>query len=395
MKTLKTFSRSSRAALVISLLTFFALLTAPPISAQDEEIDPDREEAVRLINENKYLEALPILEKIILSYPNDADLWAHFGIAIISNSIILETPEERKEEQARAVKALKRAQQLGTDNLRALDLLDQFEDADGTDNFMAADPEVEKALREGEAFFGRGEYEDAYKAYERAHKLDPKNYEAALFMGDCFYARKMYKEAEPWFAMAAALDPDREMAHRFWGDALLEQKKFREAREKFIDAAIADPYGRMSWSSLNQWAETSGGSFGFYEVVPPGNEVGGTIVVDEKLLRTEDGTIHWREYSRTRNRLEPGAEVPTFKTDIAAWKSVAAAFRKDLKEGRVRYPDAGLVKLLRIDDEGLVEVYVLLQRPYPHFSDYYPEFKKNNRAKIRDFIIRYILFADK
>jgi tetratricopeptide (TPR) repeat protein len=400
MKRQHTFPRSSWTALALSLLILFALLTAPPVFAQDEEIDPEREEAVRLINENKYLEALPILEKIMLSYANDADLWAHFGIAIIANSIVLATPEERKEEQARAVKALKRAQQLGTDNVRALDLLDQFEGADGTDNFMAAEPEVEKALREGEAYFGRGEYEDAYKAYERAHKLDPKNYEAALFMGDCYYARKMYQEAEPWFAKAVELGPEREMAHRFWGDALLEQKKFAEAREKYINAAIADPYGRMSWSGLSRWAESSGGKFGFYEITPPGNEIGGTIEIDGKLLRQEDGTIHWREYVRTLDKLELGeapadSDVPKFKTDIAAWKSVAAAFREDLKEGKIRYPDAGLVNLLKVEDEGFLEAYELLQRPYPHFSDYYPEFRKDNRGKLRDFIIKYMLFAGK
>ncbi len=395
-----SFPRALRPAIAFSIVAFLVLFAGPQIRAQDEEVDPDREEAVRLINENKYLDALPILEKIILSYPDDADLWAHFGIAIIQNSVVLATPEERKDEQARGLKALKRAQQLGTDNVRALDLLDQFEDADGSDNFEAADPEVEKALREGEAYFGRGDYENAYKFYEKAHKLDPKNYEAVLFMGDCFYARKMYKEAEPLFAKAVDLDPDREMAHRFWGDSLLFQKRYAEAREKFIDAAIADPYGRMGWSSLSQWAEEAEEKFGFYEIVPPGNEIGGTIKIDEKLLREDDGTLHWREYTKTRNKLEPGvspsgAELPKFSTELAAWKSVATAFRQDLRAGKVRYPDQGLVNLIRLDDEGLLESYILLLRPYDHFGDAYEGYRKTNRKKIRDFIVRYILFADR
>lgn len=389
----------NRFAICITLFAVLTMFASAPALAQDEEAAADREEAVRLINENKYLEALPILERIILSYPDDAELWAQFGIAIISNSVVLSTIEERKEEQARGIKALKRAQQLGTENERALDLLDQFEGADGSDNFETDNPEVEKALREGEAFFGRGDYDNAFKSYEKAHKIDPKNYEAVLFMGDCFYAQKRYAEAVPYFEKAVAIDPDREMAYRFWGDALLYQEKFAEAREKFIEAVIADPYSRMVWSSLREWAEATESSFEFYEIVPPGNEIGGTITIDAAKLSADDGSIHWKEYDKTLLKLAAAAKdgeanSPTFTADIAAWKSVADAFRKDLKAGKIKYPDSGLVNLLRISDEGLLESYILLLRPYEHFGDDYQEYRKQNKARIRIFLIKYVLYQD-
>lgn len=97
MKGIRVIVRKALPALMLAAL--LSTWSVQPASAQDE--DPDREEAVRLIDENKYLEALPILERIILSYPDDAELWAHFGVAIISNSVTLTTPEERKEEQER------------------------------------------------------------------------------------------------------------------------------------------------------------------------------------------------------------------------------------------------------------------------------------------------------
>ncbi|MCO6509637.1 MAG: tetratricopeptide repeat protein [Aridibacter famidurans] len=393
MQFKNTFRKTALAGLA-ALLLFLSIPSA--VVAQDDDEDPDRAEAIRLIEENKYLEALPILERIILSYPNDAELWAQFGIALITNSTVLLTPEERKAEQEKAIKALKRAKQLGTENDRALDLLEQFENADGSDNFMSDNPEVEKALREGEAFFGRGEYDAAFKAYERAHKLDPKSYEAVLFMGDCFYAQKKYKEAEPWFAKAVAIDPDREMAHRFWGDALLYQEKFSEARDKFVDAIIAEPYGRMGWSSLSRWAESTETDLGVYQIVPPGNEDGGPIEIDAGLLKTEDGTVHWREYSKALAARPTVSSVPLprFEDDIAAWRSVAAAFRKDLKAGKIKYPDHNLVNLIRLDDLGLLETYVLLVRPQDHYGEDYVAYREKNREKIRTFILRFVIVSE-
>ncbi|HUF04807.1 MAG TPA: tetratricopeptide repeat protein [Aridibacter sp.] len=389
------FKSTALKAAIMGLAALLFFLSIPSAAlAQDE--DPDRAEAIKLIEENKYLEALPILERIILSYPSDAELWAHFGIALITNSTVLLTPEERKTEQEKAIKALMRAKQLGTDNDRALDLLDQFESADGSDNFISDDPEVEKALREGEAYFGRGEYDEAFKAYERAHKIDPKSYEAVLFMGDCFYAQKKFKEAEPWFAKAVALDPDREMAHRFWGDALLLQEKYGEARDKFVDAIIAEPYGRMGWSSLARWAESTETELGVYQIVPPGNDDGGPVEIKADLLKAEDGTVHWREYSRALAARPMAASVPLpkFADDIAAWRSVAAAFRKDLKAGRIKYPDHNLVNLIRLDDLGLLEAYVFLVRPRNHYGADYVAYREKNREKIRTFILRFVIISE-
>lgn len=383
----------ARRAAVAALAIFLAFAVSPRVSlAQDDTLDPERTEAERLFSQGKLLAALPILERIILTYPNDAELWAKFGMAIISNSASLNDPDGRKEEQERGVKALKRAKQLGTENVRALDMLDQFEKASGFDNFVSDNPEVEKALREGEAFFGRGEYDEAFKAYERAYTLDPKNYQAVLYMGDCYYARKMYAEAEPWFAKAVEIDPNRETAQRYWGDALLNQRRLPEARDRFIEAIIASPWERLSWSSLDRWADAAKKDLYFIQVAPPGAEIGGPIEIKDRLLREDDGTINWREYTRTRSRLDPlGGSSPKLEDDVAAYRSVADAFRKELKAGKIRYPDPGLVNLLRLVDDGFLEAYVFIVRPYDHYKASYASYREKNRKVLRDFILRYVV----
>lgn len=209
---------------------------AASLSATQEDVNSLRRKALELADKNLYLEAFPILEKIADSFPNDVDVWTDYGISPSTRAVTEQNPDLRKPFFKRAYEALSRAKKLGSENTIAMSLLDNLSpDGDNGDNFMSENPEVEKALREGEAFFGRGDYDKAFIAYEKAYKLDPKSYEAALFAGDCFYAQKKYAESEPWFAKAVAIDPDRDLAYRFWGDALLGQKKIAEAREKFID----------------------------------------------------------------------------------------------------------------------------------------------------------------
>ncbi|MEZ5427307.1 MAG: tetratricopeptide repeat protein [Pyrinomonadaceae bacterium] len=377
-------------------LRFFLILGLIPASvglapAQRESAETQKDQAMELIGQGRYIDALPILEKIILSYPDDAELWAQFGLAIIVNASTVADTELRKEQHTRGVKALERAKQLGTENVRALDLLDQFKNNEGADNFIDENPEVEKALREGEAFFGRGDFDSAFESYEKAYKLNPKSYEATLFMGDSRYSQKRYAEAEIWFAKATVLDPNREMAFRFWGDALMHQRKFSEARDKFIEAMIASPYSRMTWETLRNWGENVGREFSPYDITPPGNALGGELKIDEKLLRADDGTDLWKIYKEAVGH----KSSVSFAEETAVWRKLAGAMRLGLKEGRIKYPDSGLVNLVRIDDEGFIEPYILLMRPRENFGEAYEGYREKNREKLRLFIIKRFLNMEK
>ncbi len=379
---------------LIANLAFAQSNAAKPAAATEAQ----KAEASGLIDENRYIQALPIFEKIASSYQTDAEFLARYGVAIISNSVTLTTPEARKTERIRGIQILEKARKLGSNDIKALDMLERFpSDGGEDDNFSSDNPAVERALREGEAFFGRAEYDKAFAAYEKAYKLNPKSYEAVLFMGDSLYAQKKYKESEVWFARAVAIEPNREMAHRFWGDALLAQGKNTEARDRFIEGLIAEPFARISWESLSKWSDIAQVRLAPIEIMPPNGDVAGEIVVDEKLLKTEDGTIHWKLFKKTRDEQLLGKLATnqryTLADELVAWEKTAEAARIDLKAGKLKYPDKSIVNLIKLDDAGALEPYILFLRPREDFEQDFFDYRKKNRDKLKRFVVEFIIGA--
>ena len=66
-----------------------------------------------------------------------------------------------------------------------------------------------------------------------------------------------------------------------------------------------------------------------------------------------------------------------------------------MRNDSIKYPDSGLINLLRLDDEGLLEPYILLVRPHENFGEDYLSYREKNRGKIREFIVRYVLMTEK
>jgi len=378
---------------VFLLLVNIGLAQTPPAPALTEDKAALRAKAFEFVRQNRYLDALPLLEKLAPLYPNDADIWAQYGIALGTQSMTIAAPAERKSARIKAYNALAKARDLGTKSQIALSILDQIP-PDGSDDTLAeTDHEFEKNIREGEAYFGRGEYDKAFAAYEKALKIDPKSYGAVLFMGDCLYAAGKYKESEVWFAKAVGMDPDREHAYRFWGDALMNQKKNLEARDKFIGALIAEPFSRLTWDRLVTWVAETGTKAVPQPVNPPGNGVNGEIVLDEKLLKPEDGSIHWRKYNEMRasQLIANGSKRRTLADESAIFRKIAEVARGEMKSGKIKNPHPSLVNLVKLDDAGLVESYVLLLRADDDVLEDYESYRDKNRDKLRKFIIEFLL----
>ncbi len=389
--------------LALVSLFFVALLGIHQSAAAQNppgSVTAERAKAMAFVDQNRYLDAYPILEKIAPLLPNDADVWTHYGIAIASRSVTLSDAGERKAERRRAHAALSKAKQLGTTHVTALAFLDQMEpDGGDEDNFSAAHPDVEKALREGESFFGRGEYEKAFASYERAYKLDPTSYEAVLFMGDCRYAQKRYAESEPLFAKAAALNRDRELAYRFWGDALLNQNKLPEATEKFIDAFIADPYSRHSWENINKLTQKHGKQFNVKGIFPPGTDDFGGIKIDAVEISENDGTKLWLKYSETRAawrsslflKENPGVSYRhSLKEELAALMAVAGAAETAIKAGSLKNPHHSLTTVIELRNKQILEPYILLLLADDGIAEDYEAYRDKNRDKLRRFLREHV-----
>lgn len=384
--------------LTVCLLLFsFVSQTAAQQETKTQDKTALRKQALELVNQNRYLDALPILEKAVPFYPNDAEFLAHYGIAILARSATLKSAEERKIERIKGYNVLVKAQELGAKNVVALNLLDQLSPDGGEEDNFGGDPEFEKHLREGESFFGRGEYDKAFAAYEKAYKINPKSYEAALFLGDSLYAGGKYKESESWFAKAVAIEPNREQAYRFWGDALMNQKKTAEARDKFVDAFVAEPFSRLTWDRLGRWFNETGAKSTPLEIAPPGNENIGAIKIDETLLKADDGTLSWKLYNDARKAqvVAAGSGARTLAGEVAAYRKVAEAFRNNLKSGKIKYPDRNLSNLVRLDAAGLLEAYVFLLRADENIAEEYDGYRAKNRDKLRRFVIEFLLGMSK
>lgn len=388
----------------ILIVSVFLLLGTPAFTSGQTKAQTtaDRREAFELIKQNRYLDALPLLKKIAATDPTDGDFWAYYSFAVYTRSQTLESAEARQTERLAALLLARKAEQLGSKNRLVLQLLETIPSDGGNDKF-AENADVNQALQEGEAFFGRGEFEKALTAYQRALKLDPKNYEATVFAGDTFFARRMYAESESWFAKAANIAPDREIAYRFWGDALRLQGKSEEAIDKYVEALIAEPNSRLSQENIIGCAEENDG-WNPTVVTPPGGKPSGEILFDEAKLKTEDGTRNWLRYRQMRELWQkqlfkkefPAKEYRhTLREEAAALRIVAEAAKSDLQKGNVKTLDENLVNLIKINDAGLLEAYILFVRPNDEISEDYVKYRETNRNWLRRFITEFLIGAKK
>src|SRR6476469_2222079 len=227
--------------------------------AQTPEDQANRERAIQLYLQNKFTEAIPLLEKLVKVYPNDAVIWEELGWAtfVVSESLTDEQKRTSGRDHARA--ALLRAQELGDHSNLLRAGLEALSAPAALSATFSANKDANAAMLEGEAAHVRGDFDKAIAAYERALKLDPTLYLAALWIGDMYF-KKGYQETDTnvrdgslnkageWFARAIAINENLETAHRYWGDALVLQGRSKEAMAKFIDGIIAEPGNRNAYA---------------------------------------------------------------------------------------------------------------------------------------------------
>ena len=250
--------------------------TKPPIEThEDEATKALRLQAVDLYRSGKFVDAMPLLEKLAAINPSDFVVKEHWAYCILQYSTTLTDPEARKKNRLRARALGLEAKKLG-DHGEMLEILLSIPD-DGSDPKFSERKEVDDAMKVAEASFAKGELAKAREGYLHVLELDPKNYEAAVFVGDVYFKEHAYNSAGEWFDRAVKINPDRETAYRYWGDALAAGGKNDQAREKYINAVIAEPYNRPPWSALRQWAS---------RVNQPFNAI---ILENKSSAKTQDG----------------------------------------------------------------------------------------------------------
>ena len=397
----------SHRKLLVTLLTllFLSIVIASPTQAQTEGTAELKRQAAALLKENKYTEALPTLEKIAAAEPNDGETQFFLAFALIGQATNTKDNAARKALRVRARQAFVKAKALNYDEPK-IDAMILGLPEDGSDSpGFTSNAKANQLMEEGEALFSQGKPDEALKKYQEALELDPKLYSAALFSGDIYLQKEDYAKAEIWYQKAIAIDPNKETAYRYSATPLMKQRKIDEARDRYIEAFISEPYNRFARGGLIQWGQATQTSLAHPEITIPTN-----VTFDDKgdakvnldasalLGGKDDGSFAWISYGATRStwRKEKFAKTfpneKTYRHSLAeeadALRSVLSVATADKKDKKL---SPSLTKLKKLDEEGLLESYILLAQPDEGIAQDHPAYLKQNREKLRRYMLQYVV----
>ena len=401
-----------RSIALLRIAVFLALLAACSCVASAQAKPPEdeatvalRRQALDLYRAGKFVEAMPLLEKLSGITPTDFVAREHWAYCILEYSKTVANPEARKKARLQARTLGFQAKEQG-DQGELLQVLLSIPE-DGSDLKFSDRRDVDDAMKKAEADRARGDLDKAREGYLHVLELDPKNYDATVFVGDVYFSQHTYNSAGEWFARAIKIDPRRETAYRYWADALAMAGKNDEAREKYINSVIAEPYNRTPWSALRQWSDRIKQPFNAIilqnksSVTTAGGNT--SVVLDEHSLKAGDPEVAgWVAYSGTlvawqkeKFKKEFPSE-PTYRRSLKeetealdAMVNVLAPDAASLK--RAEKLDPSLLALIQIDHEGLLEAYVLLNRADREIARDYPAYRDAHHDKLYRYVDEFVL----
>jgi tetratricopeptide (TPR) repeat protein len=398
---------SHRKSLVTLLVFSFsvALASATTRAQTNESVIELRRRASELVKETRYTEALPILEKIATLEPDDGETQFFLGFALIGQAQNTKDESARKALRVRARNAFVKAKSLKFYEPRLDALIDGLpEDGSDAPEFSSSS-KAHALMEEGEALYARGKPDEALKKYQQALEIDPKLYYAALFSGDIYLKKQDFAQAEMWYQKAIAIDPTKETAYRYSATPFMKQRKMEEARGRYVEAFITEPYNGFARAGLIQWAEATQTMLAHPKIDIPTDitfdENGNAKVnLDAATLAsgTDDGSFAWLSYGIARSiwRKEKFAKTfPGEKNYRHSLAEEADALRSVIStatsDKRTKTLSSSLATLKKLDEAGLLEAYILMARADEGIAQDHPPFLKQNRDKLRRYVVEYVL----
>ncbi len=371
----------------------------------DTNLKELKQKVAELTKQTRYTEALPLLEKIVAAEPNNAEMNFYLGFALFAQANMTIETSEKQALRVKARNAFIRAKELGVQE-PVVEALIQSLPPNGSDTGSFSQNLLANAVMiEAESLFGQGKLDEALKDYQKALGLDPKLYHAALFSGDVYMQRGDFTQASAWYEKAIAIDPTKETAYRYSATPLMKQGKTEAARERYIEAFITEPYNRFARAGLIQWGQVTKTALGHPQIDIPTNVTfdakgDAKINLDASVLLSakDDGSFAWISYGVTRStwRKEKFANVfpneRVYRHSLAeeadALRSVIALATADKKSKKL---SSSLAMLKQLDDEGLLEAYILLARPDDGIAADYAAYLKANRDKLHRYIAQHVI----
>ncbi|MDT5062241.1 MAG: hypothetical protein QOH63_2700 [Acidobacteriota bacterium] len=425
LKQTETPSRQRSVAVCVVVLVGLLICVVPrTTSAQGTpDYQEQRQRALLLYDQNKFTDAIPILEKLVKIKSDDMVVLERLGWATFVVSGSIQDPQERRKARERARTFLLRAKELGDDSELLRAGLEGLSRPDPGDLAFSSNKEADRAMREGEEAHTKGDLDKAIAAYQRALQLDPKLYLAALYIGDMYFKKGYQARADDtraknelldksgeWFARAIAIEENVETAHRYWGDALMLQGKQREAMIKFIDAIIAEPGNRNGYMGLSQWAERNQVNMSHPKIeipvkLSPSGDKKLEVSFDPALRDSPDGTGAWEQYGLVRAKwvAEDFAKAfpneqayrHTLREETEALRKVAEVASEWLKSGKIKSLSPSLAALVKLNEAGLLEPYIFYTRVDQGIARDYEAYRQANRDKLRRYWAEFVIASRK
>jgi tetratricopeptide (TPR) repeat protein len=203
----RNFSRVSAlpcALIVLTLLVGFA-------HGQSEDVTALRAQGQLLLDQYKYVDAVPIYERLVKLIPDDPIAWRNLASSLLAQATSVKDEANSRQTRIRAREAFVKANQLGEDSLFVKGMIDGIPADGAPPSGFSDNAAANKLMQEAESSFAQGKMDDAFASYQKALALDPQCYYAALFSGDVMLQAEKFDDAEKWYQRAITIDPIRRL----------------------------------------------------------------------------------------------------------------------------------------------------------------------------------------
>lgn len=398
----------------VFVVFFCTLVSLPCAQAQtqgDASYEGKRRQAIELFEQDKSLEALPLLEELVQKNPKDDEVLVALAASLVRHAATLTDQQAAAQERLRAKNLVQEALNFGNNSPLAQTLRQLLGTlpANGATQF-SENPSVEQAMLAGEAAFSRRDFVEALKNYAKALELEPKNYAAVLFTGNTYYKQNDYAKAAEWYERAIELDPNVETAYRYYAEMLMKDGDMSKARTMFIHAAVAEPYNRIVWRDLIAWASSNKTELNFKHaglLSDPKAPRKDESLSDVKLVpqRPHDLSDAWQAYQSVRADWKDNGKFKQYFPHEAVYRhslaeeiealtaeiNVLEKLEGDVETAEMVTENPPLLLLLKLHQAGALEPYVLFRLADEGIAKDYSDYRARNRDKLEQYLDKFVV----
>jgi len=103
--------------------------------------------------------------------------------------------------------------------------------------------------------------------------------------------------------------------------------------------------------------------------------------------------VTWAKGDFSKNFPDEKVYRHSLREEATALRMVADFAAKDLKSGKIKALEPSLSTLVKLNEEGLLEAYILLARADQGIARDYAAYRQANRDKLRRYFKEYVVAA--